>query len=277
MTQDNSDANPQDKAGPVLPSTVEDAEGKAEDSGPINDTDTSSSSADAEPANDESQDQDAASKLATKALKQKRKMIRLTIAGVGFLAGSIFGAYVEELLARANPGFFGPDNQKVIDEQTANFANLDAKLKELKLNADKDPKAIALLGELGEMIQEQKNLAARKDEMFKATDIERQMLDDKLLKATETSGTVDFWLKVGESVILVDSDKVFALVNHYTSLGDVNVSLSGQQHRITVGDRLDFETTDGPRVVIFRHVKRESDGRYGFDLARPNELDEASN
>lgn len=201
-----------------------------------------------------------------KKLTKARKIIRTSIAVVSFVAGFILGPYAEEMLSRVNPGFFGPDNQQIIDDQRDGFTKLENKLAELKLNAGKDPKTAMLIGELASMIEEQKTLAARKDEMFKAVDVEKQMLSKELLDAKGTSGAVGFWLKPYESVKLKDPTKVFSFARISTNSNTIQANISGEKTSMYVGDKLRVETANGPYLVVYRYGQRKSDSRHGFDL-----------
>jgi len=203
-----------------------------------------------------------------------RRGVRLTIAFVSFIAGLIISPYAEELITRTNPGFFGPDNQQVIDEQQANFALLESKLKELQLVAGDDPKAQALIAEVRAGLNEQQALAKKQNELFKETEVQNRVLSDRLRQQTGTGSAVDFWLKVGESVTLIDRDIPFAVLGIYTDDTQIRVNLSGQDRRVAVGDPLVFDTSRGRHAVIFRQAKRGSDGRYGFDLTKTERLDD---
>lgn len=200
-----------------------------------------------------------------------RKALQLVGAFLGFALGVVAGPYAEELLARANPGFFGPDNQQVIEDQQANFAALEAKLAELKLTAGDDPAAGALIGELGSLLQEQKNLTAKKDELFKATDVAQQTLKEELLRERGTSGAVDFWIKIGESVILRDPDKALSVTYFWPGTNQIDANLSGEKLRMAVGDAVPVKTAQGEFTLIYRQMRRESDERFGFDLAGPKQ------
>jgi hypothetical protein len=191
------------------------------------------------------------------------------MAFLGFVIGVVVGPYAEELVARSNPGFFGPDNQQVIEDQQANFAALEAKLAELRLTAGDDPAAKALIGELDTLLQEQKDLTAKKDALFKATDIEQQTLKDALLRERGTSGAVDFWIKIGESVILRDPDKAVSVTYFWPGSNQIDVNLSGEKSRMAVGDAIPVQTAQGEYTLIYRQTRRESDERFGFDLAGP--------
>jgi hypothetical protein len=198
-----------------------------------------------------------------------RKVLQLTLAFLGFVIGLVMGPYAEELLARANPGFFGPDNQQVIEDQQANFAALEAKLAELRLTAGDDPASKALIGELGTLLQEQKNLTAKKDELFKATDIAQQTLKEELLRERGTSGAIDFWIKIGESVILRDPDKSLSVTYFWSGSNQIDVNISGEKTRMAVGDAIPIKTAQGEFTLLYRQTKRDSDDRFGFDLAGP--------
>lgn len=198
-----------------------------------------------------------------------RKVLQLTLAFMGFVVGLVLGPYAEELMARANPGFFGPDNQQVIEDQQANFAALEAKLAELRLTAGDDPASKALIGELGTLLQEQKDLTAKKDELFKATDIAQQTLKEDLLRERGTSGAIDFWIKIGESVILRDPDKSLSVTYFWAGTNQIEINLSGEKMRLDVGDAVPVKTSQGDCTLIYRQTRRESDQRFGFDLAGP--------
>ena len=198
-----------------------------------------------------------------------RKVLQLTVAFLGFAVGVVMGPYAEELITRSNPGFFGPDNQQVIEDQQANFAALEAKLAELRLTAGDDPASKALIGELGSLLQEQKNLSAKKDELFKATDVAQQTLKEELLRDRGTSGAVDFWIKIGESVILLDPDKALSVTYFWPGSNQIDVNLSGEKIRMEVGDAIPVKTSQGDFTLLFRQTRRDSDERFGFDLAGP--------
>lgn len=197
------------------------------------------------------------------------KALQLALAFMGFVVGLVLGPYAEELMARANPGFFGPDNQQVIEDQQANFAALEAKLAELRLTAGDDPVSKALIGELGTLLQEQKNLTAKKDELFKATDIEQQKLKEELLRDRGTSGAVGFWIKIGESVVLRDPDKALSVTYYWPGSHQIDVNISGEKSRMAVGDAIPIKTAQGDFTLLYRQAKRDSDDRFGFDLAGP--------
>jgi len=213
-----------------------------------------------------------AAQTASRKLAASRKMLRLTIAFAGFVVGLVIGPYAEELITRSHPGFFGPDNQQVIDDQKANFAHLEAKLKELQHVAGDDPKAQALIEQLKAALREQKALAEKKNELFKETEVQNRVLADRLREQQGTGAAIDFWLKVGESVTLVDPDISFAVLGIYTNDTQIRANLSGQDRRIAVGDPLVFDTSKGKHAVIFRQARRESDARYGFDLVKTDRL-----
>ncbi len=198
-----------------------------------------------------------------------RKVLQLTIAFLGFAVGVVVGPYAEELITRSNPGFFGPDNQQVIEDQQANFAALEAKLAELRLTAGDDPASKALIGELGALLQEQQNLASKKDELFKATDVAQQTLKEELLRDRGTSGAVDFWIKIGESVILRDPDKALSVTYFWPGSNQIDVNISGEKIRMEVGDAVPVKTAQGEFTLLFRQTRRDSDERFGFDLAGP--------
>ena len=204
-----------------------------------------------------------------KAAAARRKTLQLAMALLGFVVGCVAGTYGEELLVRANPGFFGPDNQQIIEDQQANFAALEEKLAALKRTAGDDPEAAAMIGELDSLIQQQKALAQRKDDMFKATDVANQALKDQMLQERGTTGAVDFWVGLGESVVLREPGTAVSVIKYWSSTDQADVNLSGQKTRMHVGDTLAVPTSQGEYTLVYRQAKRASDGRLGFDLAGP--------
>ena len=194
-----------------------------------------------------------------------RKLVEIAGAILSFTAGLVVGPYASELITRSNPGFFGPDNQTIIDEQQANFATLDAKFNELMRTVPKDAKTAGLATELSKLLAKQQALAARKDRLFRAVDNDNQDLKTQLLRKQGLSGAVDFWAKPGESYVLKDRDKVFSVVAVH-SHNRIDVNLSGERKRMNIGDPLEFESSAGKCTVFYRQGKRETDGRVGFDL-----------
>lgn len=195
-----------------------------------------------------------------------RQAVRLAFAFVGFAAGFIIGPYAEELLARANPSFFGPDNQQVIDEQKANFQAFEDTLAQLQRAVPDDPATTGLVARMTDLLAEQKALAERKDQMFKEVDVQKQSLTAELLRVQGNSSAVGFWIKPGESVTLRDPNLAFSISAVYTLADDLQANLSGEKTRVAVGDVIEFDTPLGGKGrVIYRHGRRKSDGRYGFD------------
>ncbi|MEM1207897.1 MAG: hypothetical protein AAGI54_01395 [Planctomycetota bacterium] len=207
------------------------------------------------------------SKATTRRLPKNptRHALRAGIALVSFTAGAVVAPYIEELVSRATPGFFGPDNQQIIADQQANFSRLDAKLAELGLVSD-DPKVVTLINEIDQLIAEQKALAERKDERFREVDVERQMLSEQLREDRGATQAVDFWIRPGESVALQDPTIVFSFRPVIETSNLIDAVVSGERKRMDVGDAFSVATSVGPRVILYRHGKRESDGRHGFDV-----------
>ena len=201
-------------------------------------------------------------------MKRIRRGLQIAGACLSFAAGFVLGPYAEELLARAHPGFFGPDNQSIIEAQQANFAKLDDKFEKLKQLVPDDGDAQGLMNELGALLTEQQALSARKDELFQAADAGVEAMKAELLEQRGVAGAVDFWVKVGESLVLKDPDKVFSVLKAFSD-DRIDVNLSGERSRLTVGDPLTFQTSAGQCTLFFRHGKRDTDGRFGFDLNLP--------
>ena len=182
----------------------------------------------------------------------------------GFVAGLVIGPYASELVVRSNPGFFGPNNQNIIEEQQENFGRLEETLAALGSARPGDAEYDGLVGKLTGLLQEQRVLAQEKDELFKATDVAGQEMKEQLLKKCGKTGSVDFWVQPGRSMVLRDPGQVFSVIRGLSG-NTVRVNLNGKQSRLAVGDRLELETSGGVCEVIYRQDDRQGKG-YGFDL-----------
>jgi len=183
----------------------------------------------------------------------------------GFVAGLVLGPYVSQLLVQTNPGFFGPDNQNIIDKQQANFDRLDETLAELDKLQQGGGAGGELVARLTTLMNEQRTLSEQKNELFKTTDTAKQDLKEELLEKHGASGAVDFWVRPGESIVLRERDQVFTVLKGL-SVNTAQVNLSGKQSRMGIGDSLEFEISTGACKLFYRQDNRKTDGLFGFDL-----------
>ena len=181
-----------------------------------------------------------------------------------FVAGLVIGPYASELVVRTNPGFFGPGNQSIIDEQQENFSRLEETLAELATMKPGDSGNAELVARLTTLLEEQRTLAEKKDELFKATDIAGQAMKEELLKKKGVAGAVDFFIKPGESMVLRDPNQVFSVLRGLSG-NRVSANLSGTRSQLMIGDAVEFEVGSGPCKVFYRQDDRNGSG-YGFDL-----------
>jgi hypothetical protein len=208
---------------------------------------------------------DASSAKATAA----KQTLRLRVTALSFaLIGIVFGCALQKFVGGAldATGLFGTTLDTVVEQQTANFQELNAKLAALSKAAPGSPEAATLQKDISTLVATQEKLADRTHVEMKSLQDEVTTLRAQALKENRTVGGADFWLLPSESVTLRDRDSVFSLaaVHYNGSLIDVN--LSGKITRHKPGDFLPFETSDSTCKVFYKVAHKREDGRFGFDL-----------
>lgn len=187
----------------------------------------------------------------------KTRMVAGAIALGGMIAGALVGIGVQAGIE--STGLLGPSVAALIEEQDANFNDINARLRELRIQST-DPEVARGLADLGKLL-------ARQGELQSQANVELAYLGDQVadlkqqaLNERGFAGGADFWLKTGESVAVGDQQYVFGMVRDWGNVVDVN--LNGEKTRLKVGDTV---TTDRC-TVFFKQAEHRSDGRVGFDL-----------
>jgi len=185
-----------------------------------------------------------------------------TVAGAIALGGMIVGALVGIAVQAAvdSTGILGPSVEALLEEQEANFSDINSRLAELK-NGASDPAVRQSLADLEKLLTRQGELQAHANSELTYLGEQVANLRQASLDERGFAGGADFWLNSGESVAVGDRNNVLGVTRIWGEVVDVN--LNGQKSRLKVGDTV---TTPGC-TVFFRQGLREIDGRVGFDVS----------
>ncbi len=185
------------------------------------------------------------------------RLIAASIALGGMILGSIVGIGVQ--MGVESTGLLGPSVDALIQEQDANFKNINARLAELQ-NQSSDPEVRKSLTELGQLLARQGELQNQANTELTYLGSQIANLKQAALDEQGYAGGADFWLKTGESVSVGDRSNVFGLVRDWGNVIDVN--LNGTKTRMDVGDTVQTESC----TVFFKQSGQRADGRVGFDV-----------
>ena len=176
---------------------------------------------------------------------------RLIAAGLG-LGGMILGSFVGigVQMGVESTGLLGPSVDALIQEQDANFKNMNARLAELQ-NQSSDPEVRKSLSELGALLARQGELQNQANTELSYLGSQIASLKQAALDEQGYAGGADFWLKTGESVSVGDRMNV------------IDVNLNGTKTRMDVGDTVQTESC----TVFFKQAIQRADGRVGFDVS----------
>ena len=193
-----------------------------------------------------------------KALLTRKNIVAGTIALGGMIVGAVVGIAVQAGIE--STGLLGPSVEALLEEQEANFSDINARLGELK-DQSSDPAVKKSLADL-------EKLLARQGELQSKANSELAFLGDQVANLRQASldergfaGGADFWLAAGESVAVGDRENVMGVTRVWGEVVDVNVN--GQKSRLKVGDTVSTETC----TVFYRQGRRADDGRVGFDVS----------
>jgi hypothetical protein len=196
-----------------------------------------------------------------KPLLSKAKMKGVALALGGMIVGSIVGIGVQ--LGVESTGLLGPSVDSLMQEQKANFDDVNSRLASLSKSST-DPETKKSLAELASLMK-------RQGELSQHANAELQYLGERVesLKAQQMAesghaGGADFWLKGGESVNVAGEDQVFALLGARGTFADIN--LSGTRKRISVGDVVEVQSGDRTCSIFYKQATPRADKRVGFDL-----------
>ncbi len=208
---------------------------------------------------------DAASAKASAA----KQTLRLRVTALSFaLIGVIFGCALQKFIGGAldATGLFGTTLDTVVEQQTANFQELNAKLAALSKAAPGSPEAATLQKDISTLVGTQEKLANRTHTEMKTLQDEVNTLRTQALKENRTVGGADFWLLPTESVTLRDRNSVFTLAGVYYNGATIDVNFAGKVTRIKPGDSIEFDSGDSKCKIFYKVAQKREDGRFGFDL-----------
>lgn len=192
-----------------------------------------------------------------KSLLTRRHIVAGAIALGGMVVGAVVGIAVQAGVE--STGILGPSVEALLEEQEANFSDINARLVELK-DQSSDPAVKKSLVDLEKLLKRQGDLQAKANS-------ELTVLTDQVAQLRQTSldergfaGGADFWLAAGESVAVGDRATVMGVTKVWGEVVDVN--LSGEKSSLKVGDSLNTNSC----TVFYRQSRRADDGRAGFDV-----------
>ncbi|MGB5353991.1 MAG: hypothetical protein WBN32_10310 [Woeseia sp.] len=187
----------------------------------------------------------------------RKNIVAGTIALGGMIVGAVVGIAVQAGVE--STGILGPSVEALLEEQQANFSDINARLVELK-DQSSDPAVMKSLTDL-------ERLLARQGELQSKANSELTVLADQVANLRQASldergfsGGADFWLGSGESVAVGDRKNVMGVTRVWGEVVDVN--LNGEKSSMSVGDAL----TTPDCTVFYRQGRRTNDGRVGFDV-----------
>lgn len=181
------------------------------------------------------------------------------IAAMLFLGGAVGGAYIEGLVQKISPEFFGPSVEDLIEQErfSENFSAIQAKLDELAKSGESG----GVSRDIAKLVADQKDyvsdLQARLAEALEAAaEAKSKALDG-------VASIADFNLPAGRSVALSERGNVLGLLRFSGTNAEVN--LNGETEWMKPGDRRSFDTSQ-ERCVVSYMGKIGAHNSGGFDL-----------
>ncbi len=183
-----------------------------------------------------------------------------TGAAVGMVIGALVGLAVE--FGVESTGILGPKVDALIEDQAANFDQINLKLDELSAAAT-TPEAQQLLGELKVLVDRQGSLAQETGSQLARLEQDRVSFKSEQLAAEGMSASIDFWLESGDSINVASRQQALALIR--TRPNVVSVNVTGTLQNMATGDAVDIAGDDRSCRVILREIEAEAE-RAGFDI-----------
>ncbi|MGB5628564.1 MAG: hypothetical protein WBM57_04300 [Woeseiaceae bacterium] len=193
-----------------------------------------------------------------KALINRKNIVAGSIALGGMIVGAVVGIAVQA--AVDSTGILGPSVEELLEEQEANFGDINARLAELK-DAASDPAVKRSLVDLEKLLARQGELQSQANSELAWLGDQVSSLRQASLEERGFSGGADMWLSSGESVAVGDRSNVLGVTKIWGETVDVN--LNGEKSRMKVGDAVSTEAC----TVFFKQRRRDVDGRVGFDVS----------
>ncbi|MDH4126304.1 MAG: hypothetical protein OEW64_06445 [Gammaproteobacteria bacterium] len=194
-------------------------------------------------------------------LLSKTKMKGAALALGGMIVGSIVGLGVQ--FGVQSTGLLGPSVDALMQEQQANFDDVNARLATLSKSST-DPETKKSLAELASILKRQDELSQHANAELQYLGEQVQTFKAQQLAESGHAGGADFWLKAGESVNVAGDDQVFALLGARSTFADIN--LSGTRKRISIGDVIEVQSGDRTCSIFYKQATPRADRRVGFDL-----------
>ncbi|GAB4136657.1 MAG: hypothetical protein Tsb0016_01140 [Sphingomonadales bacterium] len=188
-----------------------------------------------------------------------------TIAGMLFLGGAVGGAYIEGLVQKISPEFFGPSVEDLIEQErfSENFSAIQAKLDELA----KGGEGGAVGRDIAKLVADQKDYVA--DLQNRLADALEAAAKAKSEALDGVASIADFNVPAGRSVALSERGNVLGLLRFSGTNAEVN--LNGETEWMKPGDRRTFDTSN-ERCVVAYMGKIGAHNSGGFDLTcKPQE------
>jgi hypothetical protein len=192
-----------------------------------------------------------------KALIHRKNLLAGGIALGGMIVGAIVGIAVQA--AVESTGILGPSVEALLEEQEANFSDINSRLAELR-NEASDPAVKQSLIDLEKLLARQGELQTRANSELAYLGDQVASLRQASLEERGFSGGADMWLSSGESVAVGNQSNVMGVTRVWGEVVDVN--LNGQKSRLKVGDAVSTEQC----TVFYKQRRRDTDGRVGFDV-----------
>jgi hypothetical protein len=196
-----------------------------------------------------------------KPLLSKAKMKGVALALGGMIVGSIVGIGVQ--LGVESTGLLGPSVDSLMQEQKANFDDVNSRLASLSKSST-DPETKKSLAELASLMKRQGELSQHANAELQYLGEQVETFKAQQMAESGHAGGADFWLKGGESVNVAGEDQVFALLGARGTFADIN--LSGTRKRISVGDVVEVQSGDRTCSIFYKQATPRADKRVGFDL-----------
>lgn len=182
-----------------------------------------------------------------------------SIAAMLFLGGAVGGAYIEGLVQKISPEFFGPSVEDLIEQErfSENFTAIQAKLDELSKNGA--PGAVGK--EIAKLVADQKDYVTDLQNRLAAALEAAAQAKSKALDGI--ASIADFELSAGRSVAISERGNVLGLQRFSGTSAEVN--LNGETTWMRPGDRRSFETSKENCTVAYMG-RVTGQNLAGFDL-----------
>ena len=196
--------------------------------------------------------------------------LRAVFAVGGMILGAVVGMVVQA--AVSTTGVLGPGMEDLINEQSASFQKLEAKIDTLRTTSD--PVQIkSISAELQTLLTDQQRLAQRANEELRGARAEIDRLKEQAFEASGAAGGADLWLKPGESVSVGQAGTVLSLVNYSgptsgTRTTRVVMNVAGESKTLAVGDAAQMKVGNETFKIIYKQTAPRADGRVGFDVVK---------